>query len=86
MIGTIRDSLSDLVSPDNGEDGEDEDDEDTEWGQLSEDDEPGWVMGTITTTVQQRIERYREKQMKLDEFTQLGWEDAADDFLIRATM
>jgi len=48
----IRDSLSDLASSDNGEDGEDEDDEETEQGQLREDDEPGWVMGTIMKTVE----------------------------------
>jgi len=48
MMVTIGDSLSDLAPSDNGEDGEDEDDEGTEQGQLSEDDEPGWVMGTIT--------------------------------------
>ena len=47
---------------------------------MSEDDEPGWVMGTITKTVQQRMERFRQKQMKLDELTQLGWGDAADYF------
>jgi hypothetical protein len=58
---------------------EHEDDEDTEQGVLSEDDEPSWVMGTITKMVQQRIETFRQKQMKLDELTQLGWEDAADD-------
>jgi hypothetical protein len=44
---------------------------------LSEDDEPGWVMGTITKTVRQGMERFRQKQMKLDELTQPGWEDAA---------
>jgi hypothetical protein len=51
MLIGIGDSLSDLASSDDGEDGEDEDDEETEQGKLSEDDEPGWVMGTITTTV-----------------------------------
>jgi len=80
MLVAIRDSLSDLASSDDGEDGEEEDDEETEQGNLSEDDEPGWVMGTITKTVQQCMERYRQKQMKLDEFTQPGWEDAADYF------
>jgi hypothetical protein len=40
MVG-IRDSLSDLVSSDDGEDGEHEDDEATEQGKLSDDDEPG---------------------------------------------
>jgi len=78
MLDTIGDSLSDLTSSDNEEDGED--DEDTEHGKLSEDDEPGWVMGTISKTVQQRMERFREKQIKLDELTQPGWGDAADYF------
>jgi hypothetical protein len=77
MLVTIGDSLSDLASSAVGEDGEDEDDEQTEQFKWSEDDEPSWVMGTITKTVQQRMERFRQKQMKLDEFTQPGWEDAA---------
>jgi len=73
MLVAIADSLSDLASSDDGEDGEDEDDEETEQGKLSEDDEPGWVMGTITKMVQQRLERFRQKQMKFDELTQPGW-------------
>jgi len=73
-------SLSDLACSDDGEAGEDEDDEETEQGKLSEDDKAGWVMGTITKTVQQRMERFRQKQMKLDELTQPGLEDAADFF------
>jgi len=80
MLVAIGDSLSDLASSDDGEDGEEEDDEETEQGNLSEDDEPGWVMGTITKMVQQRMERFWQKQMKLDELTQPGWEDAADYF------
>jgi len=83
MLDAIGDSLSDLASSDNGEDGEYENDEQTEQGKLSEDDEPGWVMGTITKTVQQRMERFRQRQMKLDELTQPGWEDAADYFCQR---
>ena len=50
-----------------GEDGEDEDDEETEQSKLNEDDVPSWVMGTISKTVQQRMERIRLNQMKLDE-------------------
>jgi len=80
MLIAIRDSLSDLASSDDGEDGEDEDDKETEKGKLSEDDEPGWVMGTITKMEQQRMERFRQKQMQFDELTQPGWEDAADYF------
>jgi hypothetical protein len=47
MMAAIGDSLSDLASSDVWEDREDEYEE-TEQGKLSEDDEPGWVMGTIT--------------------------------------
>jgi len=58
MLNAIGDSLSDLASSDDEQDGEDEEDdeEDTELGKLSDDDEPGWVMGTITKTVQHRME------------------------------
>jgi len=80
MLVAIGDSLSHVASSNDGEDGDDEDDEETEQGKLSEDDEPGWVMGTIIKTVQQRMERYQQKQMKLDKLTQPGWEDPADDF------
>jgi hypothetical protein len=80
MLVAIGDSLSDLARSNDGEDGEDEDDEETEQGKLSEDDKPGWVMGTITNMVQQWIERVRQKQIKFDEFTQPSWEDAADYF------
>jgi hypothetical protein len=82
MLVAIGDSLSDLASSDDGEDGEDEDDEETEQGNLSE-DEPGWVMGTITKTLQQRMDRFRQKQMKIDKLTQLGREDVADDLCER---
>jgi len=80
MLVAIGDSLSDLSSSDDGEDEEEEDDEETEQGNLSEDDEPGWVMGTITKTVQQHMDRFWQKKMKLDELTQPGWENAADYF------
>jgi hypothetical protein len=80
MMVNIGHSLSELAGSDKGEDGEDEDDVVTEQGKLSEDDEPGWVMGTITKTVQQRVERFQQKQMMLDKLKQLGWEDAANYF------
>ena len=65
MIVAIGDSLSDLACSDEGEDREDEDDKETEQGQLSEDDEPGWVMGTLPNMAQQCRERFCQKQMKL---------------------
>jgi len=80
MLVAIRDSLNDLASSADGEDGEDEDDEETEQGKMSEDDEPGWAKGKITITVQQRMERIQQKQMKLDKLTQPGLEDVADYF------
>jgi len=58
MLVAIGDSLSDLASSDDGEEGESEDDEETDQGKLSEEDKPGWVMGTITEMVQQRMERF----------------------------
>jgi hypothetical protein len=72
MLNAIRDSLSDLGSSDDEQDEEDkeDDEEDTELGKLSDDDEPGWVVGTITKTVQHRMESFRKKQMRLDKFTQ----------------
>jgi hypothetical protein len=79
MMAAIGESLSHFASSDDGDDGEDVDEE-TELGKLSEYDEPGWVMGTISNKVQQGRERCQQKQMKLDELTQLGWEDAANYF------
>jgi len=80
MIVAITDSLSDRVSSDDGEDGEDEDDDGMELGKLSKDDEPGWVMGTLTKTVLQSMQSFREKQMKLHKLTQPRWVDAANYF------
>ena len=82
MLNAIGDSLSDLASSDDGEDGEDEDDDEDnpELGKISEDDEPGWVMGTISKTVQHRMERFRQKQIELDKLKQPGWGDAVDYF------
>jgi len=51
MMVPIEVSLSDLASSSDGEAGEDEDDKETEQVKLSKDDEPGWVMSTISTTV-----------------------------------
>jgi hypothetical protein len=81
MLNAIGDSLSDLATSDDEQDGEEEEDEDEdpELGKLS-DDEPGWVMGTISKKVQHHMESFRQKQMRLDELTQPGWGDAAKYF------
>jgi hypothetical protein len=80
MLNAIGDSLSDLARSNDEQDGEDEegDEQDTELGKLRDDDEPGCVMGTITETVQHRMECFRQKQMRHDEFTQPGWGDTAN--------
>jgi hypothetical protein len=78
IMVAMGDSLSNVACSDDGEDAEDEDDQDIEQGMLSEDDNPSWVIGTITKTVQQRMERFRQKQMKLDAVTQPGWQDASE--------
>jgi len=62
----IRDSLSDLASYDEEEDRDNDVDEDTELGKLSKDDDPGWVMGTISKTVMLCTEIFRQTLMKLD--------------------
>jgi len=61
MLNAIEDSLSDLASLEDEHDGESEEDneQDTELGKLSDDDEPGWVMDTISKTVQHRMESIR---------------------------
>jgi hypothetical protein len=53
ILNAIGDSLRDLPCSDDEQDGEDKDDdeEDTALGKLSDDDEPGWVMGIITNVV-----------------------------------
>ena len=53
MLNAIGESLSDLGSSDEEQDGEDEEyqEDDTELGKLSDNDEPGWVTGTISKTL-----------------------------------
>jgi hypothetical protein len=80
MLNAIGDSMSDLAMSKNEEDGEDEDDdeEDTEHGTLSDNEEPGWLMGTISKMVPERMECIRQNQLRLDEKTQQLWGDAGD--------
>ena len=58
MLNAIGDSLSNLACSDNEEDGEYKIDnyDDTELGMLSNNGQPGWVKGTIATTVLHRLE------------------------------
>jgi len=94
MLNAIGVSLSDLASSKDEEDAEDEDhnedahdnededdnEKDTGLGKRSDDNEPGWVMSTMSKTVQHCMVSFGQKQMRLDELTQPGWWDAADYF------
>jgi hypothetical protein len=83
MLNAIGDSLSDLGCSEDVEHGEDEgdDEEDTGHGNLSDDDEPGWVKGTISKMVQHHMESFWQKHLRIDELTQPGWGYAADYFV-----
>jgi hypothetical protein len=78
MLVVVGDSLSDIAKSNFVENGEDDNDEETEQLKLSEDDESGWMMCTISQSVRQQMESCRPKQMKLDKLTQPEWGDAAD--------
>jgi Uri superfamily endonuclease len=82
MLNHVGDNLSDLGSSDGEQDGEDkeDDEEDTELGKLGDDDEPGWVMGTIFKSVLRRIEGFWQKQTRLHKLTELGLGDATNYF------
>jgi hypothetical protein len=82
MLNHVGDNLSNLGSSDGEQDGEDkeDDEEDTELGKLGDDDEPGWVMGTIFKSVLRRIEGFGQKQMRLHKLTELGLGDATNYF------
>jgi hypothetical protein len=80
LMVAIRESLSDIASSEDRDNVEEKDDEQTEQGKLSEDDELGWVMGTISKTVEQCMEWFQEKRMRQDELIKPGWEDATYNF------
>jgi len=79
LLNSIGDSSNDVGCSDDEHDGEHEEDneQDPECSKPS-DDEPGWVMGTISKTVQHRMESFRQKQMRLDKLTPPGWGDASN--------
>jgi len=85
MLNAIGDSLSSLVSSYEEQDGEDEDDdeENTDLSNLSDYNEPGRGLGTISKTVQHSMGSFQQKQMRLDELTQPGWGDAANYYCER---
>jgi hypothetical protein len=83
MSGISAEGLSAIASSDNREDAEDSDGEQAEQGQPTEDDEHDWVMGTITKTAQENIQRFWQTQMKPDKFTQPRCEEPPDYFCER---
>jgi hypothetical protein len=85
MRVAFANSVSDIVRSDDGDDGEQQDVESPERGQLSEDDEPGWMLGTITKTVQQRMERFWQKHMKSNKSSHPGWDNTPAYYRDRET-
>jgi len=84
MLNAIGNSLSDLVCSDDDEDGDDvEAAADTEFGKVSKDDEPDWVMGTISKTVPHCAVSVWQKRMTLHKLNQPWWEDVAKNFCER---
>jgi hypothetical protein len=79
IMVTMSHSLSNLASSNDGEDREIEDDEETELSLLSKHDEPCNMMGIISTSVQQRMERIQLQQIRHAELTQPQYTDAADN-------
>jgi hypothetical protein len=82
MLNAMGDNLSNLAMYNNDKDEEDEknDEEDSGLGKLSEVDKPSWVMGTISTIVQQHMEAIQHQQMWHDQLTQPEWVDTANCF------
>ena len=82
MLNANRERLGDAAISDDEQDveGEADDEEHIQLGKIGEDDEPGWVMGTISKTPKQHIDSFRWKHMRLDGLAQLGWWDMAYNF------
>jgi hypothetical protein len=80
MLNTIGDRLRDLASCDDKQDRDDkeDDEEDSELGKLGDDDEPGWVRGTLSKTVQLRRDCFWQTKMRLVELPHPGWGDVSN--------
>jgi hypothetical protein len=74
------DSLGNHAGSDDGEAKDDEGDQETELVKLSEDDNLGWVVGSILKMVLQCMERSGQKKTKFEELTQLERADASNYF------
>ena len=85
MLNAIGDSASGYANfnDEEVEEDQDDDDEDTALGEVREDDDPGWVKGTLSKMVQQRMESIMPKEKRLNKLMQLGWGDMADYFCER---
>jgi hypothetical protein len=77
--------LSDFASSDDVENGEGKsyDEDNSLQGKLSEDNEPGWVIRTYSTTVQQCRGRFWQQQLRPDKLRQLERGDTADHSHVR---
>lgn len=72
MIITIQYTFSDLPTSNNGKHGEPSDVNKPAQSMVSNDEEPGWVIGTYTKIEQQALQRFLQMQMKLDKLSDPG--------------
>jgi hypothetical protein len=72
LIVTLRPTLSDHAASNNGEHREDSDVNQAVQGLVSNDEEPGWVIGTFTKIAHQVLKRFLQMQMKLDKSADQG--------------
>lgn len=80
MMVAIGDILTDIASSDYGKDLEDDNNDESEQGQLTENDEPGCVMHTITLMVQERMDKFRQKRINFNKPTEPKWKNVADNY------
>jgi hypothetical protein len=83
MFNAIQDIPRYFACSDNELDGDDfdDDEEDTVIGKLCDDDgDPGRLIGPISKAVEHRMERFRQKHMRLPTVSQPGWGDTANYF------
>jgi hypothetical protein len=77
----IRDCLNKIACSNDVEDGRDGNDQQKWQGKWSEDDDPRWVIGTMFHSVLQHMETFSQKIHTVDQLTQTGWGDVADNFV-----
>lgn len=86
MFYAIGDNLTNRACSHDEEDRNDEQNGlDKAYDKLREHGKPCWVIGTVSKTVELRMERFRQQQMRIDSLTQSCWGDTGNYFRERDT-